>query len=221
MRRQLIKYLSVLGIIVALGGGVVIYNVQHNNDKESNDNASSENTSEDNSNDVHSSSSSESDESGMTPDKFEQRFNKEARKLIGENTKSINLEYSDGESLNSFSYEFNDNLILVGGFEKGTNKIAELILTTKDELEGDSLKSYLQVVGVIIKVFNPYMTTTEITNMIYNKLDLNNVINNHGVKSHKVESEVYHNLRYSFNYSVEKLGLLFTISISEDWMYRI
>jgi len=216
MRRPLIKYLSVLGVIVVLGGGIVIYNVLHNNDKESNDNASSEVTFEDNSNDVHSSSSSESDESGMTPDEFEQRFNKEARKLLGENTKSINLEYSDGENLNNFSYEFNDNLILVGGFEKDTNKIAELILTTKDELEGDSLKSYLQVVGVIIKVFNPYMTTTEITNMIYNKLNLNNVINNHGVKSHKVESEVYNNLRYSFNYSVEKLGLLFTISISED-----
>ena len=79
MRRPLIKYLSVLGIIVALGGGVVIYNVQHNNDKESNDNASSENTSEDNSNDVHSICSSELDESGMTPDEFEQRFNKEAK----------------------------------------------------------------------------------------------------------------------------------------------
>ncbi|MEC2046351.1 hypothetical protein PQS30_06275 [Bacillus licheniformis] len=216
MRRPLIKYLSVFGIIVVVGGGIVIYNALNNNDKESNDNASSEDTSEERSNDVHSISSSESDENGMTPDEFQQRFNKEAKKLLGENTKSINLEYSDGESLNSFSYEFNDNLILVGGFEKGTNKIAELILTTKDELEGDSLKSYLQVAGVIIKVFNPYMTTTEITNMIYSKLDLNNVINNHGVKSHKVESEVYGNLRYSFNYSVEKLGLLFTISISED-----
>ncbi|KAA6472179.1 hypothetical protein [Bacillus swezeyi] len=216
MRRPLIKYLSVLGVIVVLGGGIVIYNVLHNTDKESYDNASSENISEDNSNDLHNISSSESDESGMTPDEFEQRFNKEAKKLLGENTKSINLEYSDGENLNNFSYEFNDNLILVGGFEKNTNKIAELILTTKDELEGESLKSYLQVVGIIIKVFNPYMTTTEITNMIYNKLDLNNVINNHGVKSHKVESEVYNNLRCSFNYSVEKLGLLFTMSISED-----
>ena len=165
---------------------------------------------------MHSICSSELDESGMTPDKFEQRFNKEARKLIGENTKSINLEYSDGESLNSFSYEFNDNLILVGGFEKGTNKIAELILTTKDELEGDSLKSYLQVVGIIMKVFNPYMTTNEIISMIYNKLDLSNVINNHEVKSYKVESEVYNSLRYSFNYSSGKLGLLFTRLISED-----
>ncbi|HWO77780.1 MULTISPECIES: hypothetical protein [Bacillus] len=218
--RPLVKYLSVLGVIVVLGGGIIIYNVLHNTDKESaDDNASSENTSEENSNDVQSVSSSESetigqDEIGMTPDEFEQRFNKEAKKLLGENGKSISLEYSDGDKLNNFSYEFNNNLILVGGFEKDTNKIAELILVTKDELEGDNLKSYLQVVGVIVKVFNPYMTTNEITSMIYNKLDVNNVINEHEVKSSKVESETYGKLRYSFNYSSEKLGLLFTISIS-------
>ncbi|GIN68509.1 MULTISPECIES: hypothetical protein [Bacillus] len=216
--RPLVKYLSVLGAIVVLGGGIVIYNVLHNTDKESDDNASSENTSEENSNDDHRISSSESqttgqNENGMTPDEFEQRFNKEAKKLLGENAKSINLEYSDGENLNNFSYEFNNNLILVGGFDKDTNKIAELILTTKDELEGDSLKSYLQVVGIIMKVFNPYMTTNEITSMIYNKLEVNNVINKHEVKSYKVESEAYSKLRYSFNYSSEKLGLLFTISI--------
>ncbi|KUL15713.1 hypothetical protein LI6934_19180 [Bacillus licheniformis LMG 6934] len=92
-------------------------------------------------------------------------------------------------------------MILVDGFNKDT---------------GDSLKSYLQVVGIIMKVFNPYMTTNEIISMIYNKLDLSNVINNHEVKSYKVESEVYNSLRYSFNYSSGKLGLLFTRLISED-----
>ncbi|MCU4668549.1 hypothetical protein [Bacillus paralicheniformis] len=79
MRRPLIKYLSVFGIIVVVGGGIVIYNALNNNDKESNDNASSEDTSEERSNDVHSISSSESDENGMTPDEFQQRFNKEAK----------------------------------------------------------------------------------------------------------------------------------------------
>ncbi|MFT0803301.1 hypothetical protein VSK91_19870 [Bacillus swezeyi] len=220
--RPLVKYLSVLGAIVVLGGGIVIYNVLHNTDKESDDNASSENTSEENTNDVTNVYSSEStetagdDENGMTPDKFEQRFNKVMKKLFGENPTFISLKHNDGDELDYFSYEFDESLVLVGGADKTTNKITNLILTKRDELEGDSYKNYLKAVGVMMKVFNPYMTTNDIKSMINDKLDLENVINKHEVKSLKVESETYNSLRYSFNYSNDKLGLLFTISISKE-----
>lgn len=217
MKVKLIRLSAIiLGII---GIGVLAAYIGENGMKDSKNeveqtSSTDEDSSTENIESISDKSDSEEDEHyeiNFTPDEFEEHYNEEAVNLLGEDSLNIHVKVKEGEKENLMIYDFDNGISLIGGVDKDSFEITNLMLIKQGEIDKKWLSDYYKIISVLMNVFNPQMTKEDRGNLLFVDLDADNVIINHEVKK-----KLYHGLEYSLNYSNEKLGLLFSVSIPEE-----
>ncbi|GIN25516.1 hypothetical protein [Bacillus licheniformis] len=210
---RLFKKIAIVALTIGIGIFIVAW-VSGNAMKSNKEEVSTESKSNDTSVEKVSNETDEMEDEHyqmeFTPEEFQQHYNEEAVNLLGNDLLNIHPVLKEGEETNIFYHNFNNNFSLMGNFDEDSKEVSDLILIKRGDISED-LEDYYRVIGVLMNVFNPDMSKGDRGKLLFTDLDADNTIKNKTVKSKE-----YHGLKYTLDYSSEKLGLMFTIAKPEE-----